>query len=100
MNIKSLLTANTLASALLSMALFFSTSAWGCDAAGKSTHVGNLTSVNAQQKTFTIQDAQTNSTITFAANSEIIDGLKQANGAIMVNYQEDGDKLTAIGVTF
>ena len=74
--------------------------AWACDAARPNTHIGQLMSVNAEGKTFTIQDAQSRSPITFAANNEIIDGLKDANGSIMVNYKEDGDQLTAVGVTF
>lgn len=92
--------ATALAAALISTVLFSTSTAWACDAAGKNTHVGHLMSVDAQQKTFTIKDAQSQGTITFAANEEIIDGLKHASGSIMVNYKEDGDKLTALGVTF
>ena len=99
MSLKSVLTTPTLAGALLATALFTS-SAWACDAAGKNTHVGNLMSVDAKQNTFTIQDAQSHSAITFAANNEIIEGLKNANGSVMVNYEEHGKKLTAVGVTF
>lgn len=71
-----------------------------CDAAGKSTHIGNLMTVNAEQNTFTIRDAQSRGPITFIANNEIIEGLKDASGSIMVNYEENGDTLTAVGVTF
>lgn len=73
---------------------------WACDAAGKNTHIGNLMNVNAQQNTFTIRDAQSRSPITFIANNEIIEGLKEASGSIMVNYKEEGATLTATGVTF
>ena len=73
---------------------------WACDAAGKNTHVGHLMTVDAEHKTFTIRDAQSRGPITFIANNEIIEGLKGANGSIMVNYKEDGEKLTAVGVTF
>jgi hypothetical protein len=74
---------------------------WACDAAGPSTHIGNLVSVDAKKMIFTIRDAQTNSPITFSTEKEeIIQGQKDAKGSIMVNYQEDGDELTAVGVTF
>lgn len=95
MNSKSILGAAALAAALT-----ISGSAWACDAAGKTTHIGSLMTVNAEQKTFTIRDAQSRSPITFTANSEIIEGLKDAKGNIMVNYMEKGDELTAVGVTF
>lgn len=82
-------------------ALIAPISAWACDAAGPSTHIGKVTSVDAKKMTFTIRDAQTSSPITFIATSaDIIEGLKNANGMITVNYEEDGDDLTAVGVTF
>ncbi|MDH5324025.1 MAG: hypothetical protein OEZ68_18845 [Gammaproteobacteria bacterium] len=74
---------------------------WACDAAGPSTHIGNVLSVDAGKKTFTIRDAQSNSPITFAASNEIIDGLKGAKGSVMVNYEDSDDGgLKAVGVTF
>ncbi len=95
MNMKTIL-----AGAALACTLVTSSTVWACDAAGKNTHVGSLMTVNAEQSTFTIQDAQSRSPITFVANNEIIEGLKEAKGSVMVNYKEDGDTLTAIGVTF
>ena len=95
MNMKTILTGAALASALIT-----SSTVWACDAAGKSTHVGSLMTVNTEQSTFTIQDAQSRGPITFVASNEIIQGLKDAKGSIMVNYTEDGDTLTAVGVTF
>lgn len=75
---------------------------WACDGAGPSTHVGIIHSVDAGDKTFTIIDAQTQKPIKFTANNEIIDGLKNAKGSVMVNYKEvDGStNLKAVGVTF
>ena len=95
MNMKTILTGAALASVLIT-----SSTVWACDAAGKSTHIGSLMTVNAEQNTFTIQDAQSRGPITFVASNEIIQGLKDAKGSIMVNYKEDGDTLTAVGVTF
>ena len=73
-----------------------------CDSAGPSTHIGTVTKVDAKNKTFTIQDAQTRGAITFAASNEIIDGLRDAKGSVMVNYEEieGSDNLKALGVTF
>lgn len=74
---------------------------WACDAAGKQTHIGNITAVDTSAKSFTIRDAQTQSLITFAANNEIMSNLKEAKGSIMVNYEEaENGNLNAVGVTF
>jgi len=75
---------------------------WACDAAGPSTHIGTVQSVDAANKTFTIVDAQSRGPITFVANNEIIEGLKGAKGSVMVNYEEDedGKALKAVGITF
>ena len=75
---------------------------WACDAAGPSTHIGTVQSVDASSKSFTIIDAQTRMPIKFVANNEIIDGLKDAKGSVMVNFEqmEDSSDLKAIGVTF
>ena len=100
MSLKPTLMARVLTGVFLLTVFLFTGSAWACGAAGNNTHVGDLMHVNAQQHTFTIQDAQSHNAITFAANNEIIEGLKNARGSIMVNYEENGDKLTAVGVTF
>ena len=77
------------------------TTLWACDAAGPSTHIGNITAIDAATKSFTIRDAQTQSLITFVANNEIMSNLKDAKGNIMVNYEEaDDGNLNAVGVTF
>lgn len=92
---------STLAFTLFVASLFASSLALACDAMGKSTHMGQLMSVDAAGKTFTIRDAQSQSPLTFTANNEILTGLKEASGSIMVNYEEkDGGGLNAVGVTF
>ena len=91
----------TLACTLFAASLLASGSALACDAAGPSTHIGQLVSVNAEKNTFTIRDAESRSPITFTAGSDILTGLKNASGSIMVNYQEKDDGgLDAVGVTF
>lgn len=72
-----------------------------CDGMGPSTHAGLLMSIDAAHHSFTIRDAQTQSPITFSANNDILSGLKDASGNIMVNYTEDKKgSLKAVGVTF
>lgn len=92
---------NILLFTLFSALLLASSVTLACDAAGPNKHIGQLLSIDATSKTFTIRDAQSQSPITFTANNEILTGLKEASGSIMVNYEEkdDGD-LNAVGVTF
>lgn len=71
-----------------------------CDGAGPSTHIGKVSSVDTAAKKFTITDVQTKGPITFAANEEILKGLKDAKGMVTVKYQEKDGGLTAVGVTF
>jgi hypothetical protein len=90
-----------IASALFTASILMTGIALACDAAGPSTHMGQLMSIDAAKHTFTIRDAQTQGPITFTANDEIITGLKDASGSIMVNYtEEDSGNLNAVGVTF
>ena len=92
---------NTIAIALFTASLFASGATLACDAMGSSKHMGQLMSINAEKNTFTIRDAQSQSPVTFTANSDILTGLKDASGSIMVNYEEnDGGGLNAVGVTF
>jgi len=86
---------------LLLGALFASNTTLACDAMGPSTHMGQLMSINTDQQTFTIRDAQSSSPITFVATDEIITGLKGFAGSLMVNYEENDDGgFNAVGVTF
>lgn len=90
-----------LASTLVASSIIASGTVLACDAMGPSAHMGQLMSVNAAQSTFTIRDAQSQSPITFTANDEIITGLKNASGSIMVKYEkEDDGNLNAVGITF
>ena len=90
----------TFALTLLTASLFVSGTALACDSMGTNKHMGQLMSVDNTQKTFTIRDAQSQSPVTFTANNEILTGLKEASGSIMVNYEETDDGLNAVGVTF
>lgn len=95
MNHKALLLAGvTLAASLLSAG------ALACEAAGSNRHVGRVMSVDRQGGTFTIMDSQTASPITFSADQDILDGLGEARGGIMVDYSEDGNTLRAERIQF
>ena len=74
--------------------------ALACGPEANKTHMGQLVNIDPANKTFTIQDAQTNSPITFAANGEIISGLQGYAGNLMVNYEQTDNGLKAVGVTF
>lgn len=90
-----------LTSSLAVLLGFSASAAWACggDASGK--HIGSVLKVNAGNSTFTIRDMETNSPITFNANSEIMAEIKNASGRIMVNYEEnDEGALVATGVAF
>ena len=92
---------NTIAFTLFTASLFVSGATFACDAMGPSKHMGQLMTINTEKSTFTIRDAQSQSPVTFNANSDILTGLKGASGSIMVNYEEnDAGGLNAVGVTF
>ena len=94
-------TRNRLTAVLMATALLASGSVLACDSMGPATHMGQLMSVDASKHSFTIQDAQSRSPITFVATEEIISGLKGFAGSLMVNYEEsDKGDLKAVGVTF
>ena len=94
------MTKKLLINSILVSALMLPVASWACDAAGPATHIGTVQSVDASKKTFTIIDAQTRMPISFVASNEIINGLKEASGSVMVNYKEGDDGLEAVGVTF
>ena len=93
---KNILAGAVVMAGLLAMPM----ASWACDGAGPSTHIGKVSSVDAAAKKFTITDVQTKGPITFAANEEILKGVKDAKGMVTVKYEEQGGNLTALGVTF
>ncbi len=93
---KNILAGAVVMAGLLAMPM----ASWACDGAGPSTHIGKISSVDAAAKKFTITDVQTKGPITFAANEEILKGVKDAKGMVTVKYEEQGGNLTALGVTF
>ena len=68
-----------------------------CSSAGPNKHVGNVTAVNLDAETFTILDAETGSPISFEATSNILKDLT-VEDRVMVSYQENEGKLTAVEI--
>ena len=89
-----------LLSALLSGLFLIAGSTLACGPEASKTHMGKLVNIDPAHQSFTIQDAQTNHPITFAANGEIINGLQGYAGNLMVNYEQTDTGLKAVGVTF
>ncbi len=88
---------------LLVFALVFGISAMdhlpalACKAAGPDKHVGVVTGIDKEKKTFTILDAETQKELTFEADSHII-GKISLKTRIMITYKEDEGELIAIEV--
>jgi hypothetical protein len=75
--------------------------AMACGGANSGKHIGNITSIDKNKSTFSIKDMESQKTLTFKANNDIMSVLKTASGNVMVNYEEDDEgALKAVGVTF
>ncbi len=80
---------------------FSATSVFACGGEASGKHIGSMLKVNADNSTFTIRDAETNSPITFNASKEIMAEVQKASGQVMVNYEEnDEGALVATGIAF
>ncbi len=74
---------------------------WACKVAGPDKHVGMVQAVDTQSGTFTIMDAETNAPITFQASAKLIKQVEQAQGQVMVSFEEEGpESLTAVDIHF
>ena len=87
---------------VLAIAMIFSisTSTWACTAAGPSTHVGNVLTIDLEKNTFTILDAQTVSPVKFQASEDIMEKVANATGTAFVDFEVDGINLVATQVSF
>ena len=87
---------------VLAIAMIFSisTSTWACTAAGPSTHVGNVLTVDLEKNTFTILDAQNVSPVKFQASEDIMEKVVNATGTAFVDFEVDGINLVATQVSF
>ena len=86
---------------VLAASSLFAGSVLACGGDGSGQHIGKVMEVNPQAKTFTIQDMETRSPVTFNANDTIIAAVQKRGGAVQVHYEEDDDgALKAVGVNF
>jgi len=67
--------------------------AWGCDAAGPDTHVGQVSSVNG--KSFTIIDAQTGGPISFTTDASMQSMMPVRGDTVTVKYSKGKKGLIA-----
>lgn len=72
--------------------------AFACSAAGDNKHVGTVTSVNEQSKTFTIMDMEQRRPITFSAAAELLDKANSTSSVITVTYEEKDGQLVALEI--
>ncbi len=89
----------TLIGAVLAAALF-STGSLACDAMGPGAHMGQLLSVDPGNNSFTIRDAQSGGPITFSADANILNALKNHSGSVKVDYEENDEGNKAVDVSF
>lgn len=79
--------------------IVFSFGALACSVMGPTTHVGKILSFDLEKSTFTILDAETISPVTFSADDKIMQQIVEARGTAMVDFSNDGVKLTATNIT-
>lgn len=71
-----------------------SSAVWSCSMAGPNTHIGVVTAMDPAAKTFTIQDAETRQSITFAATDALLKSIQKAQ-KVIVKFESKGGKLVA-----
>lgn len=87
--------------AVLSISTLFAGSVMACGGDGSGQHIGKVMDVNADAMTFTIQDMESRSPITFNADEQIIAAVQKTGGHVQVHYEEDDEgALKAVGVNF
>ena len=84
--------------AILTLLSVISPAALACSAMGPNTHVGEIISIDSANKTFTIQDAETQQPISFSASENILLSLASKHGEVVVRYSGSGKPLTAVDV--
>ena len=65
-----------------------------CTSAGKNTHVGVVTHVNAEEEQFTITDAETNGPMVFSSTPELLSPLNIGD-RIVISYTENDGVMVA-----
>lgn len=85
-------------SALIALLAVATLPALACSAAGLSTHVGEVLSVDRGARTFTILDAETMSRVTLAADEALLDQVSSISGSVAVTFEKDGNTLRALAL--
>lgn len=85
--------------AVLILAIFLGSAVttWACESAGPNKHIGSITAIDTQAKTFTLRDAETEQLITFEATEKILKSL-EVEDRVMVSYKEENGRLIAVDV--
>jgi hypothetical protein len=65
---------------------------------GSTTHVGELMSIDKQEKQFTILDMMLGVPVSFNADARILSDLEGKKGTIQVDFEKQGDQLKALAV--
>ena len=72
-----------------------------CSAAGPSTHVGKVVSIDDVAKSFTIMDAESLNPIRFFATDDILTQIRASQGTAFVDFEKrNDDTLAATNVIF
>lgn len=69
-------------------------SSWACTAAGKNKHVGVITQVNAADRQFTIEDAETGEPMAFVTEPKLL-GPLNIGDRVVVSYEEKDGTMIA-----
>ncbi len=72
--------------------------AFACAGAGDNKHIGMVTSIDEQTKTFTIMDMEQRKPITFSAAAELLEKANSASSVITVTFEEKDGQLIAIEI--
>jgi len=76
----------------------FSLSSIACGMPDSTTHVGQLMSIDKQEKQFTILDMMLGVPVSFIADARILSDLEGTQGTIQVDFEKQGDQLRAVAV--
>ena len=89
---------------ILALAIAFgslvSFTANACGLPDSTTHVGELMSIDKQEKQFTILDMMLGIPVSFIADTRILSDLEGAKGTIQVDFEKQGDQLKALAVRY
>lgn len=72
--------------------------AFACVGAGDNKHVGTVSAVNEESKTFTLMDMEQRKPITFSADAELLKKANSASSVITVTFEEKDGQLVAIDI--